>query len=70
VHDLEAFLATAPKARHRRLTVLHQFFRFASRSRLILIDPTTSLKGQRFARPDTDPQPATSAPSPLDKRVP
>jgi site-specific recombinase XerD len=44
VHDIEAFLATAPKSRHRRLTVLRQFFRFAHRSRLILIDPTTSIK--------------------------
>jgi hypothetical protein len=47
VHDIEAFLATAPKARHRRLTVLRQFFRFAHRSRLILIDPTTSLKAKQ-----------------------
>ena len=29
VHDIEAFLATLPKARKRRLTVLRQFFRFA-----------------------------------------
>lgn len=47
VHDIEAFLATAPKARHRRLTVLRQFFRFAYRTRLILIDPTTSLKAKQ-----------------------
>ena len=47
VHDIEVFLATAPKARHRRLTVLRQFFRFGHRSRLILIDPTTTLKAKQ-----------------------
>jgi site-specific recombinase XerD len=47
VHDIEAFLATAPKARQRRLTVLRQFFRFAHRSRLILIDPTLNLKAKQ-----------------------
>jgi site-specific recombinase XerD len=44
VHDIEAFLATNPKSRHRRLTVLRQFFRFAHRSRLLLIDPTAQLR--------------------------
>lgn len=47
VHDIEAFLAGAPNARHRRLTVLRQFFRFARRSRLILIDPTVTLKAKQ-----------------------
>lgn len=44
VHDIEAFLATNPAARKRRLTVLRQFFRFTRRTRLILIDPTVSLQ--------------------------
>lgn len=39
VHDIEAFLATLPKARKRRLTVLRQFFRFARTGRIILADP-------------------------------
>jgi site-specific recombinase XerD len=47
VHDVEAFLATNPKARKRRLTVLSQFFRFAHRSRLILIDPTMNLQAKQ-----------------------
>jgi hypothetical protein len=33
VHDIEAFLATLPRARKRRLTVLRQFFRFARTGR-------------------------------------
>jgi hypothetical protein len=47
VYDMEAFLAGAPNARHRRLTVLRQFFRFARRFRLILIDPTVTLKAKQ-----------------------
>jgi integrase len=47
VNDVEAFLATNPKARKRRLTVLRQFFRFAHRTRLILIDPTTTLQAKQ-----------------------
>ena len=47
VNDVEAFLATNPKARKRRLTVLRQFFRFAQRTRLILIDPTTTLQAKQ-----------------------
>lgn len=46
VHDVEAFLATAPKSRKRRLTVLRQYFRFAHRTRLILIDPTRTLQAK------------------------
>jgi site-specific recombinase XerD len=40
VHDAEAFLATQPKARKRRLTVLRQFFTFARSRRIVLADPT------------------------------
>ena len=47
VNDIEAFLAGAPKARARRLIVLRQFFRFARRSRLILIDPAATLKAKQ-----------------------
>ncbi|WP_300611353.1 site-specific integrase [Trebonia sp.] len=43
VHDIEAFLATLPKARKRRLTVLRQFFRFARTHKVILADPTRTL---------------------------
>ncbi|WBO69502.1 hypothetical protein O1G22_42330 [Streptomyces camelliae] len=43
VHDVEAFLATSPKARKRRLVVLRQFFRFARSQRIVLIDPTRTL---------------------------
>ena len=43
VHDIEAFLATLPRARKRRLTVLRQFFRFARSRKIILADPTRDL---------------------------
>jgi site-specific recombinase XerD len=43
VHDIEAFLATRPKARKRRLTVLRQFFRFARAQKIILTDPARGL---------------------------
>ncbi|MET8700035.1 integrase [Kitasatospora sp. NPDC004723] len=43
IHDIEAFLATLPKARKRRLTVLRQFFGFARSQRVILVDPTRGL---------------------------
>lgn len=43
VHDVEAFLATLPKARKRRLVVLRQFFRFARSKHIVLIDPTRTL---------------------------
>jgi integrase len=43
VHDIEAFLATAPKGRKRRLTVLRQFFAFARARRIVLADPTRGL---------------------------
>ena len=43
VHDIEAFLATLPKARKRRLTVLRQFFTFARSRRIVLTDPTKGL---------------------------
>jgi site-specific recombinase XerD len=43
VHDVEAFLATLPKARKRRLVVLRQFFRFARFKHIVLIDPTRTL---------------------------
>lgn len=40
IHDVEAFLATKPKARQRQLIVLRQFFRFARSRKIVLIDPT------------------------------
>ena len=43
VHDVEAFLATSPRARKRRLTVLRQFFRFARSRKIILADSTQGL---------------------------
>lgn len=43
VHDIEAFLATLPRGRKRRLTVLRQFFRFARSRKIILADPTWEL---------------------------
>lgn len=43
VHDIEAFLATLPRRRKRRLTVLRQFFRFARGRKIILADPTRGL---------------------------
>ncbi|MEU9114854.1 integrase [Streptomyces sp. NPDC048483] len=43
VHDIEAFLATLPKARKRRLIVLRQFFRFARTQHIVLVDPTRTL---------------------------
>jgi integrase len=43
VHDIEAFLATLPKARKRRLTVLRQFFRFTRAQKIILADPARGL---------------------------
>ncbi|MGX4694355.1 integrase [Streptomyces sp. JNUCC 63] len=43
VHDAEAFLATLPRARKRRLTVLRQFFRFARSKHIVLVDPTRTL---------------------------
>jgi hypothetical protein len=43
VHDIEAFLATLPKARKHRLVVLGQFFRFARVQHIVLIDPTRNM---------------------------
>ncbi|MER5615462.1 integrase [Streptomyces sp. NPDC002215] len=43
VHDLEAFLASSPKARKRRLVVLGQFFRFARSQKFVLVDPARGL---------------------------
>ncbi|POX55342.1 integrase [Streptomyces sp. Ru71] len=43
VHDVEAFLATLPKARKRQLVVLGQFFRFARTQHIVLIDPTRNM---------------------------
>jgi integrase len=46
VHDIEAFLATLPRGRKRRLTVLRQFFRFARGRKIILSDPTRGLSAR------------------------
>lgn len=37
--DLEAFLATLPAFRRRRLTALRQFFSWARRNKIVLVDP-------------------------------
>lgn len=49
VHDIEAFLATLPKGRKRRLTVLGQFFRFARTQKIVLVDPTSGLSAKQPA---------------------
>jgi integrase len=49
VHDIEAFLATLPKGRKRRLTVLRQFFRFARAQKVVLTDPTRGLSARQPA---------------------
>ena len=49
VHDIEAFLATLPKGRKRRLTVLRQFFRFARAQKIVLADPTRGLSASQPA---------------------
>jgi site-specific recombinase XerD len=51
VHDAEAFLATMPKARHRRLTVLRRYFRFARARKVVLVDPTRGVRAK--APPDS-----------------
>lgn len=47
--DIEAFLNTQPANRHRRLSSARQFFRWARRNKIVLIDPTTSLTLSRSA---------------------
>ena len=49
VHDIEAFLATLPKGRKRRLTVLRQFFRFARTRKIMLADPARGLSARQPA---------------------
>jgi site-specific recombinase XerD len=49
VSDIEAFLATLPKGRKRRLTVLRQFFRFARAQKIVLTDPTRGLSARKPA---------------------
>lgn len=44
VNDIEAFLGLQPGNRPRNLTVMRQFFRFARRRHIVLIDPTSGLK--------------------------
>ncbi|MFE6052535.1 hypothetical protein ACFQ6N_17415 [Kitasatospora sp. NPDC056446] len=46
LHDVEAFLATMPKARQRRLTVLRHYFRFARSRKVVLIDTTRGVKAK------------------------
>ena len=41
--DVEAFLNTRPAFRRRRLTALRQFFSWARRNKIILIDPTSAI---------------------------
>lgn len=49
-HDVETFIVLHPRTRGRRLTVLRQFFRYARRNRLILVDPTDAVSSGRPAR--------------------
>jgi len=48
VSDIEEFLAEQPNNRARRLTVLGQFFRFARKRRVLLVDPTRGLSATRY----------------------
>lgn len=41
--DIEAFLNTQPSNRQRRLSAIRQFFRWARRARVVLVDPTTDI---------------------------
>lgn len=43
VGDVEAFLGQRPSLRAQRLTGLRQFFRYTTRARLVLVDPTRGL---------------------------
>jgi hypothetical protein len=43
VHDIEAFVAALPKTRTSRITLIGQFFRFARRRRIVLVDPTRGM---------------------------
>jgi hypothetical protein len=61
VDDIEAFLATLPRGRKRRLTVLRQFFRFARSRKIILADPARDLAAR-------DPRGFTGQTLPLDKQ--
>jgi site-specific recombinase XerD len=47
--DIEAFLNAQPANRHRRLSTARQFFRWARRSKIVLVDPTASLALSRWA---------------------
>jgi integrase len=41
--DIEVFLNTQPSNRRRRVTALRQFFRWARRTKTVLVDPTTDI---------------------------
>ena len=43
VADIEAFLCPSPKNRRRRLQSSRQFFRWARKNRMVLVDPTRDL---------------------------
>lgn len=45
VDDIEAFLAGAPRNRQRRLGCLRQFFSWAKKNKVVLVDPTTTIPG-------------------------
>lgn len=47
VDDIEAFLRMQPANRARRLGSLRQFFRWARKNKLVLIDPTQDLSASR-----------------------
>jgi len=45
--DVEAFLAAQPRMRARHLNVLRQFFAFARRHRIVLVDPARGIPARR-----------------------
>jgi site-specific recombinase XerD len=47
VSDLEAFLAAQPRNKRRRLSASRQFFTWARKAKIVLVDPTRSMPAQR-----------------------
>ena len=47
VGDIEAFLQLKPTNRRRRLSACRQFFRWARKNKLVLVDPTRALRAGR-----------------------
>jgi site-specific recombinase XerD len=47
VGDVDAFLGLQPANRSRRVTALRQFFRWARKNKIVLVDPTSGLPAAR-----------------------